>query len=126
MTPLIKRSGLNKEDMKNYCPISNLPFISKLIENVVAKRIEEHLEPNDLDDSYQSVYCRGYSTETVLLKVHSDVAEAIDEGSTTALIILDLSAAFDVTDHPIVLRHLEFSFGIKEQALTWLKSYLIR
>ena len=62
--------------MKNYRPISNLPFISKLIEKVVARRIEEHLEHNDLNDIYQSAYRRGHSTETALLKVHSDIAEA--------------------------------------------------
>jgi len=43
----------------------------------------------------------------------------------TALIMLDLSAAFDVIDHPILLKRLEFSFGIKEKALSWVKSYLI-
>jgi len=52
--------------------------------------------------------------------VHSDIAEALDEGSMTALIMLDLSAAFDIIDHPILLKHLEFSFGIKEKALTWV------
>ena len=52
-----------------------------------------------------SAYRRGHSTETALLKVHIDIAEARDEGSMTALIILDLSAAFDVNDHPIVLKH---------------------
>ena len=67
---------------------------------------------------------RGHSTETALLKVHSDIAEALDEGSMTALIMLDLSPAFDVIDHPILLKRLEFSFGIKEKALTWVKSYL--
>jgi len=56
--------------------------------------------------------------------VHSDIAEALDEGTMTALIMLDLSAAFDVIDHPILLKHLEFSFGIKEKALTSVKSYL--
>ena len=56
--------------------------------------------------------------------MHSDIAEALDEGSMTALIMLDLSAAFDVIDHPILLKRLEFSFGIKEKALTWVKSYL--
>ena len=44
----LKRSGLDKEDVKNYCPIYNLPFISKLIEKVVARRIEEHLERNGI------------------------------------------------------------------------------
>jgi len=58
------------------------------------------------------------------LKVHSDIAEAIDEGSMTELTMLDLSAAFDVIDHPILMKRLEFSFGIKEKALTWVKSCL--
>jgi len=104
--------------MKNYRPISNLPFISKLIEKVVARRIEEHLEHNGLNDIYQSACRRGHSTETALLKVHSDIAEALDEGHMTSLIMLDLFAAFDVIDHTILLKRLEFSFGIKDTALT--------
>jgi len=69
-------------------------------------RIIVHLEHNDLNDIYQSAYRRGHSTETALLKVHSEIAEALDEGSMTALIMLDLSAAFDVIDHPILLKRL--------------------
>jgi len=91
---LLKRPGLHKEEMKNYRPISNI---------------------------YQSAYCRGHSTETGLLKAHCDISEALDEGSMTVLIMLDLSAAFDVIDHSILLKRLEFSFGIKEKALSWVK-----
>ena len=43
----------------------------------------------------------------------------------TALIMLDLSAAFDVIDHPILPKRLEISFGIKEKASTWVKLYLV-
>jgi len=68
ITKLLKRSDLDKENLKNYHPISNLSFISKLIENVVARRIEY---------SYQSAYYRGHSAET----------EALDEVSMTTLII---------------------------------------
>ena len=50
--PLLKRPGLDQEEMTNYRPISNLHFISKLIENVVARCIEEYLEQNDLNDIY--------------------------------------------------------------------------
>jgi len=109
-TPRFMRPGLDKEEMKNYRPISNLPSISKLIEKVEATRIEEHVEHNDFNEIYQSTYRRGHSTETALLKVHSDIAEALDERSMTALIMLYLSAAFDVIDHPILLKRLEFSF----------------
>jgi len=90
ITPLLKRYWLDKEDMKNYRLIYNRPFISKLIENVVARRIEELLEHNDLNDIYQSAYRRGHSTETALLKMHCHIAEALGEGSKTALIMLDL------------------------------------
>jgi len=94
---------LDKVDTKNYRPISNFSFISKLIEKVLAMRIEEH---NDLNDSYESAYRRGHSTETVLLNVHCDIAEALDEGSMTTLIMFDLSVDFDIIDRPILLKRL--------------------
>jgi len=96
-TLLLKRSGLDQEDMKNYRPISNLHFIIKLIEIIVTRRIEEHLEHNDLHDSYQSAWRRGYSIEIAPLKAHSCIAEALDEGSMTALIKFDLSPAYGET-----------------------------
>jgi len=58
---LLKIPGLDNAEMKNYRPISNLPFI------IVARRIEEHLEHNGLNDIYQSAYRRGHSIETVTL-----------------------------------------------------------
>ena len=77
--------------MKNTHPISNLPFISKCIEKIVACLIEEHLEHNDLHDNYQSGCLWGHSTETALLKEHWDDT---DEGSMSVLIMLDLSAIY--------------------------------
>ena len=68
-----------------------------------------------------SLLVLGSFNRNCYLKVHNDIGEALDEGFTTALIILDLSAAFDVIDHLILLRSLKFSFGIKEKALTWVK-----
>jgi len=62
--PLLKRYVLEKEDMKKYRPISNFPFISKLIEKVGARCIEEHLEHNDPDDGYQSASRRGCFLES--------------------------------------------------------------
>jgi len=56
--------------------------------------------------------------ETVLLKVHSDIAETLDKGYMAALIIFDLCVASDVINHLIILKPLEFSFGMKEKALT--------
>lgn len=53
-----------------------------------------------------------------------DIIEALDEESMTALFSFDLSPAFDVIEHLILMKYLEFSFGNKEKALTRVKSYL--
>jgi len=72
--------------MKNYSFILNFPFIFNLIENVVARRIETHLEHNFLNDSYQYAYRRDQLTETSLLKV----IEAVDKESMSALMTIYL------------------------------------
>ena len=54
--PLLKKPSLSKDDMKNYRPVSNLNFVSKIIEKVIANRIRSHLERNDLSNQYQSFY----------------------------------------------------------------------
>ena len=62
--------------------------------------------------------------ETALLKVQTDLLDALDRGSTAVLVLLDLSAAFDTLDHSILLQRLEKSFGVTSSALDWLRSYL--
>ena len=39
---LLKKPGLDMNNLKNYRPVSNLPFVSEIIEKVVASRIEDH------------------------------------------------------------------------------------
>ncbi|WAR30896.1 hypothetical protein MAR_033438 [Mya arenaria] len=64
------------------------------------------------------------SKEAALLRVHQDIAAALDNNSCVVLIMLDLSAAFDVIDHPILLKRLEHAYGISGSALLWFHSYL--
>jgi hypothetical protein len=87
--------------------MSNLPFISKILEKAIKVRLQQHLSTHLLHDSLKSAYCQHHSTETALLKVHSDIAEAMDKKSATVLVMLDLSAAFDVIDHQILFKRLE-------------------
>ena len=54
--PLLKKSGLDPNLLKNYRPVSNLPFISKVLEKVVDKRLERHLTDNKLHEGFQSAY----------------------------------------------------------------------
>ena len=100
--PRLKKPNLDKEVLNNYRPVSNLPFLSKILEKVVAKRLESHLSTHRLHENHQTAYRTGQSTEAALLKVHHDITEELDNKCMTALVMLDMSAAFDVIDHGIL------------------------
>ena len=104
--------------------MSNLPFLSKILEKVVLKRLILHLDLNCLNENFQSAYKKCHSTETALLKVYNDILCDLDDKHVALQSLLDLSAAFDTLDHGILLKRLELSFGIKGSALAWLTSYL--
>ena len=91
---------------------------------MIESRLEEHLLTNTLHDPSQSAYRAGHSTETALVRVHHDIASALDKNRCVVLLMLDLSAAFDVIDHNILETRLEYAFGITGSALKWLLSYL--
>ena len=110
--------------MKNYRPVSNLSFLSKILEKVVASRLNSHINSSHISNHYQSAYRKLHSTETALLKIHNDILSSMDDGKVTALTLLDLSAAFDTIDHTILLRRLDDWFGVGGKALDWFKSYL--
>ena len=122
--PLLKKPSADPEILKNYRPVSNLSFISKIIENVVAARLLDHMMHNGLMDQYQSAYRKDHSTETALVRVHNDILCAVDKGLGVCLILLDFSAVFDTVDHTILLTFLKKHIGLDGQALHLLKSYL--
>ena len=121
--PLLKKSNLNPNDLKNYRPISNLFFLSKLIECVVAACLSSHLLSHNLMSKLQSAYRKFHSSETALLYVQNDILASLDAGYSTALLLLDLSAAFDTIDHSILTHCLQHWFGISSTALK-LSSFL--
>ncbi len=122
--PLLKKHGSDPEVLKNFRPVSNLSFISKVIEKVVASRLRDHMTAHDLLDPHQSAYRAGHSTETALLRVHSDIVTSVDEGQGVFLVLLDLSAAFDTVDHNILLDFLRDYVGLDGVVFQLFKSYL--
>jgi hypothetical protein len=98
--------------------------LSKTFERVVARQLLNYLLFNNLLPSLQSGFRPGHSTETAILHVLSDILTAVDHGDFAALILLDLSAAFDTVDHAILLERLSRSFGIVGSAHQWFVSYL--
>ena len=85
ITPLIKKSTLDTSVLKNYRPVSNLTFMSKMIERIVADRLLRYLHEHDLLPHRQSAYRRHHSTETALLRVLSDIYAAADKQEVTLL-----------------------------------------
>ena len=121
--PLLKKQTLDPDILKNYRPISNLPFLSKILERVVASRLNSHTRDHPNSEKFQSAYKQYHSTESALLRIHNDILTSIDNQNCVALLLLDLSAAFDTVDHALLLQRLETRFGIKGQALKWVMSY---
>ena len=82
------------------------------------------MEQNCLLPVMSSAYRQGHSTESALLKVQADILHNMEQQWVTLLVLIDLSAAFDTVDHPILFQCLEERFGVKNSVLSWYKSYL--
>ena len=122
--PLLKKPTLDYEVLKNFRPISNLTFVSKLIEKVIAERLVSHMQDNGMVEKFQSAYKANHSTETALLRVYNDMLFSIDQGGGGILVLLDLSSAFDTIDHALLFNLWQDIFEISGSALDLLKSYL--
>ena len=115
----LKKTGLYIDILKNYRPVANLTFISKVIETLISGRLNEHLINNSLFDPLQSAYRDKHYKETVLINVQNDILTSLNAGSSAIFLILDLSVAFD-----ILLYRLCNVYGITGDTLDTSMSYL--
>ena len=118
--PPLKKAGLDPNQVKNYRPVSNLPYLSKILEKVVLMQLTNHLTSNHLTHKFQSAYRAGHNTQRVLLRIVNDFPTTFDANQVSILNLLDLSAAFET----IPMSRLEQHFDVSGLALSWFKSYL--
>jgi len=124
VVPLLKKVNLPKDDLSSYRPVSHLNFISKVVERIIHNRLMAHLNSFPSLPAFQSAYRLFHSTETALTRVQNDLLRAMENQKVSALVLLDLSAAFDTVDHGILIKRLQSYFGISGDALNLLQSYL--
>ena len=98
--------------------------MSHIIERCMLKQLYRHNEKHQLMPSYQSAYWQHHSCETSLLKLTNDILWSMEDQNITAVLALDISAAFDTIDHDILLQVLKNQYGINGKALDWYNSYL--
>ena len=122
--PAIKDEKGDVNSFNNYRPISNLPFLSKLIEKSVQKQMTKHLDYHNLHAEHQSGYRSNHSCETATLTIYNDLLCISDMKSKVILLLLDLSAAFDTVNHHLLLIKLKKDFGFEGTVLEWFTSYL--
>ena len=108
-----------------YRPVSNLSFISKVVERCTLQQLTQHCNNHTLLPDFQCAYQKHHGCETSLLKLTNDILWGMENQQVTSMIILYLSATFETMDHKLLLKVLNHKFGVTDTALEWYKNYLI-
>jgi hypothetical protein len=123
--PGLKKPTLDVDGLKNYRPISNLTYLSKILEKTVHHQLNNYVDSNNLYAHYQSGYRKFHSCETAVTRIHNDLLMMIDKKTNVLLLLLDLSAAFDTINHTLLLKKLQRSYGITDTALQWAMAQIL-
>ena len=123
ISPLLKKVGLELIP-RNYRPVSNLCFLSKVVEKCMLKQFIGYCNSQDLIPQYQSAYRANHSCETSLLRLLNDALWNRECGKVTILTAMDLSTAFYTVDRDILTNILHDHFGLTGTSLNWFDIYL--
>ena len=121
--PILKKNNLDTSVLTNFRPISKLSIISKILERIVSKQIFNYLYVNKILDSHQSAFKKYHLTVTTLTSVLNDLLTTLNDNQCIHMVLLDLSPAFDMVNHDILMNRL-YDLGISDAPLLWFKYYL--
>ena len=121
VVPLLKKGDpLNP---KNYRPVALLPIFSKILERAIFQQLVQYLDENSLLHPNHHGSRKGHSTATALIQMYDTWVNAVEGGEMAGVMLIDLSAAFDMVDHDILLEKLKL-LGLENHTVMWIESYL--
>ena len=123
VSPLLKKKGMELI-LKSYRLVSNLSFLSKVVESMALDQMNNHCEHHNIIPDYQLAYRANYSCETALVMLVNDVLWFYENQEAMQIIAINLSAAFDMLDQDLLLSVLQKRVGINGNAFNWCESYL--
>ena len=121
ISPLFKKG--DKQDIQNYRPIAILSVFSKLLEKIMYNRLSSFLKKFNILTDEQNGFRNNKSTITACHAFIETIQQALDNNLHAIGIFLDLTKAYDVINHNILLCKLE-SYGVRGVIILWFKSYL--
>ena len=126
ISPLLKEADglVDPELYPNFRPVSNLIFLSKLIERCVKVQLDKHMSRNKLHSEQAYGYKSGHSTELLLVDVVDNLLTAFDKKQASVLLLLDLSAAFDTVDQTKLLQMLHSEIKMEGTVLKWFEAFI--
>ena len=110
-------------ERKNYRPVSILSPLSKVLERIMYEQIYDHFSRNNIFHPNLMGFRKNRSTLTAVLQMYDRWVCGADEGKINAVILLDLSAAFDLVDSKILVEKLKI-YGLEADFTEWITSYL--
>lgn len=113
----------NPVSFSHYRPISILPFLSKVLERIVHRQLNDYILKYNILSKYQSGFRMGHSTVTALVKVCDDLRSNMDNKQLSILTLLDFSNAFNAVDFELLLAVLQ-SINVATDVSDWFRSYL--
>ena len=92
---------------------SNPPCFSKVLERVIFNQIIQYMNDNNLLHPSHHAYRSGHNTTTALIQMYDTWGNAFEDGELSGVCLLDMSAAFDIVDHDLLLKKMKlYGFGL--------------